>query len=133
MAAKRLSEFREIAASCGEELLTRYRASFESYTETSLTISCFVYALLSSFFLAVFLVKYRVEYLLTVPVFVALFAHYLSISMKPGSSAQHPEYVYLEGRLIFLVVVLVTVFIITTVTDLPALQVLIGQRYIKFP
>ena len=35
MAAKRLSEYREIVASHGLELLARYRASFAGYTETA--------------------------------------------------------------------------------------------------
>jgi 4-hydroxybenzoate polyprenyltransferase len=59
MAAKRLSEFREIESTHGRALLERYRASFARYSETSLNVSCFVYALVSSFFLAVFLIKYR--------------------------------------------------------------------------
>jgi 4-hydroxybenzoate polyprenyltransferase len=91
MAAKRLSEFREITASHGRELLERYRASFAGYSEISLTVSCFVYALVTSFFLAIFLIKYRVEYLLTVPVLIALFGHYLALSMGPASTAQRPE------------------------------------------
>ena len=62
MAAKRLSEYRQIVASHGMELLTRYRASFLGYSELSLNLSCFVYAMLANFFLAVFLIKYRIEY-----------------------------------------------------------------------
>ena len=81
MAAKRLSEFREIVASHGRAILEQYRASFAGYSEKSLIVSCFVYALYSSFFLAVFLIKYRIEYLVTVPVVIALFAQYLALSM----------------------------------------------------
>src|ERR1700691_1113936 len=40
MAAKRLSEFREIVAMHGRALLERYRASFAGYSEISLTVSC---------------------------------------------------------------------------------------------
>ena len=106
MAAKRLSEFREIVASHGRELLEQYRASFAGYSETSLTVSCLVYALCSGFFLAVFLIKYRIEYLLTVPVVIALFAQYLALSMEPGSSAQKPEKLFRENGLIVLVILL---------------------------
>ena len=112
MAAKRLSEFREIVASHGRGLLERYRASFAGYSETSLTVSCFVYALCSSFFLAVFLIKYRVEYLLTVPVVIALFAKYLALSMEPGSSAQKPEKLFRESGLIALVALLAAIFVL---------------------
>ena len=131
-AAKRLSEFREIIASHGKELLSRYRVSFAGYSEISLTVSCFVYALCSSFFLAVFLIKYRIEYLLTMPAVIALFAYYLALSMKPGSSAQKPENLYRENGLIFLVVLLTTLFMLTTLVDLPAIEIFSGQRYISF-
>jgi 4-hydroxybenzoate polyprenyltransferase len=85
MAAKRLSEFREITASHGRALLERYRASFAGYSERSLTVSCFVYALVASFFLAIFVIKYRVEYLITVPVVIALFGHLWSRPRRPRS------------------------------------------------
>ena len=87
MAAKRLSEFRDIVRSHGEGLLSQYRASFAAYSEISLTVSCFVYALCSTFFLGIFAIKYRIEYLLTIPTVIALFAYYLALSMKPRSSA----------------------------------------------
>jgi 4-hydroxybenzoate polyprenyltransferase len=132
MTAKRLSEFREIVASHGKELLSQYRASFAGYSETSLTVSCFVYALCSSFFLAVFLIKYRIEYLLTIPPVIALFSYYLAISMKPGSVAQKPENLHRDYCLIILVILLIALFVFTTFVDLPAIEILAGQRYISF-
>ena len=131
MAAKRLSEFREIVASHGRELLERYRASFVSYSETSLAVSCLVYALCSVFFLAIFLIKYRIEYVLTVPIVIALFAKYLALSMEPGSSAQKPEKLFRESGLIVLVVWLAAIFSITTFTNIPDLEVFTTQRYIR--
>jgi 4-hydroxybenzoate polyprenyltransferase len=131
MAAKRLSEFREIVASRGRELLERYRASFAGYTEVSLTVSCFVYALIASFSLAIFLIKYRVEYLLTVPVVIALFAHYFALSMQPESTAQKPEKLYKERTLMALVGLLAFAFLFATYVDIPALEVFTSQRYIS--
>ena len=131
MAAKRLSEFREIVAAHGKELISRYRASFAGYTEISLTVSCFVYALCSTFFLAIFLIKYRIEYLVTMPVVVALFSYYLALSMKPGSSAQKPENLYQENGLIFLIVLLTGLFVLATLVNLPFIGIFAGQRYIS--
>ena len=131
MAAKRLSEFREIVAVHGRQLLEQYRVSFAGYSEISLLVSCFVYALTSSFFLAVFLIKYRIEYLLTVPVIIALFAHYLALSMKPGSSAQRPEKLFRERGLIALVALLSGLFLLTTVVNVPLLDIFVGQKYIS--
>ena len=131
MAAKRLSEFREIVESHGKELLERYRASFVSYSEKSLAVSCLVYALCSVFFLAVFLIKYRIEYILTVPVVIALFAQYLALSMEPGSSAQKPEKLFRESGLIVLVALLAALFLVMTFTNIPELEVFTTQRYIR--
>ena len=131
MAAKRLSEFRENVASHGKDLLAQYRASFAGYTEISLTVSCFVYALGATFFLAVFLIKYRVEYLLTMPIVIALFSYYLVLSMKPGSSAQKPENLFRETGLIFLVALLTVLFVLTTIVNIPVIGFLANQHYIS--
>ncbi|HEY4215056.1 MAG TPA: UbiA family prenyltransferase [Steroidobacteraceae bacterium] len=130
MAAKRYSEYREIVASHGADLLIRYRASFAGYSEVSLNISCFVYGLLATFFLAIFLIKYRVEYLIVVPPVIALFGYYLALSTKPASSAQNPEKLFREPKLIALVVILGALFVVATYVDMPLLSVFSGQRYI---
>jgi 4-hydroxybenzoate polyprenyltransferase len=130
MAAKRYSEYREIVGSHGAELLIRYRASFAGYSEVSLNISCFVYGLLSTFFLAIFLIKYRVEYLLLLPVIIALFGYYLALSTRPASSAQAPEKLFRERKLIALVGLLAITFVITSYVDMPALDMFYGQQYI---
>lgn len=133
MAAKRYSEYREIVASHGVRLLVRYRASFAGYSEVSLGTSCFVYGLLSTFFLAIFLIKYRVEYLLTVPVIIALFGYYLVLSTRPASSAQNPEKLFRERALIVLVALLAVTFVVSTYVDMPVLEAFSGQRYIMLP
>ena len=130
MGAKRLSEYREIVASHGKDLLVRYRASFGGYTEISLTASCFAYAILSVFFLAVFLVKYRVEYLLIMPFVTALFVQYLSLSMLAGSTAQKPEKLFRETRLMVIVALLVASFLFATLVDVPSLEQLTEERFI---
>jgi 4-hydroxybenzoate polyprenyltransferase len=130
MAAKRLSEFKEIVESHGKALLTQYRASFSGYTDSSLNISCFVYAMLSSFFLSVFFVKYHIEYILLMPLIIALFAHYLAIATQIGSSAQKPEKLFQERGLILLIGILALSFLITTVVKIPFLDKLTEQQYI---
>jgi hypothetical protein len=56
------------------------------------------YAVCSSFFLGIFLIKYRIEFLLTFPLFALLFTWYLAIGLKPDSGAQAPEKLYREGK-----------------------------------
>jgi 4-hydroxybenzoate polyprenyltransferase len=133
MGAKRLSEYREIVASHGAELLARYRASFGGYSEITLQVSCFAYGMLSSFFLAVFLIKYRVEYLLLMPVITVLFAYYLALAMRPGSVAQKPERLFREPVLVALVVLVTAVFIATSFIDIPLIAHLRDQEFIALP
>lgn len=130
MTAKRLSEYRDITASHGRDLLTRYRASFAGYSEASLIVACLTYALLSGFFIAVFLVKYRIEYVLALPAFAALFAQYMALSLQTGSVAQKPERLFSEKRLIGVVVILVALLAVCTFVDMPWLAALTTQSFI---
>jgi hypothetical protein len=122
MGSKRLSEYRDIVGAQGKELLAAYRRSFHTYTEESLLISSFLYALLSSFFIAVFLVKYRIEYILALPAFAVLFAVYLSLSLKRDSVAQRPEKLFREGVLMTTVGVTVALLIVLTFVPVPGLE-----------
>ncbi len=131
MGAKRLSEYREIAASHGRELLARYRRSFAGYSETSLTVSCLTYALFSIGFLSIFLIKYRIEYVICLPVIVWLFSHYLAISMHAGSSAQSPEKLFRERGLLLVAGLLGALFLIFTFVNVPVLDELTSQSYIE--
>ncbi|MCB2075176.1 MAG: UbiA family prenyltransferase [Novosphingobium sp.] len=132
MGAKRLSEYRQIASSSGVEVLHLYRASFKSYVPESLTVSCFVYALLSSFFLAVFLLKYRIEYLLAFPFVVNMFAQYLTLSYRMDSVAQRPERLFAEKRLTISSALTALAFVFLTFVDLPELNSLTEPTIIAF-
>lgn len=131
MAAKRYSEYREIVASRGRDVLVLYRASFAGYSDITLNASCFIYGLLSTFFLAIFLTKYRVEYLILVPAVIFLFGYYLVMATKKNSTAQNPERLFRERTLVVLIIVFAALFALTTWVDIPALSVFSGQRYIE--
>lgn len=131
MGSKRLSEYREIVESHGREVLARYRKSFAGYNEITLTTSVFVYALLSATFLGVFLIKYRIEYILAMPAVVMLFAKYLSLSMLPGSTAQKPERLFQESGLLAVVAVVSILFALLTLVDIPGLDALTSQQFIE--
>ncbi len=45
MAAKRLSEYRDLSTEVGTESMHRYRRSFKFYSSESLIVSCFLYAI----------------------------------------------------------------------------------------
>jgi hypothetical protein len=75
-------------------------------------------------------VKYRIEYVLTMPFIALLFGQYLSMSMRPGSTAQNPENLFRERNLIFTVWALIAVFLCTTFIRMPELAVLLDERFI---
>lgn len=58
MATKRYAEYRMIN---DPELAGKYRKSFKYYSTHSLMLSSFFYAMVSVFFIGIFLVKYRLE------------------------------------------------------------------------
>ncbi len=131
MGAKRLSEYREIAAGPGVAVLHRYRASFRGYTEERLLVSCFVYALMSTLLLGVFLVKYRIEYLMACPLVIALFAHYLALSLRSGSVAQKPEKLFREKRLMMISALTILALVGLSFVQLPRLQTLAEPHFIQ--
>ncbi len=130
MAAKRYSEYKEIVADHGKALLVRYRASFAGYTEQSLSLSCFAYAMLSLAFLSIFLVKYRNEYILVLPVVVVLFVQYFHLAGQAGSTAQRPEGLMAEKGLMLSTGALALVFALTSLIDMPWLNFIAEPNFI---
>ncbi|MGF1561189.1 MAG: UbiA family prenyltransferase [Geminicoccaceae bacterium] len=129
MATKRLAEYRHVAAKHGVEVLHLYRRSFRYYTEKRLLIYVFLCAQLAAFFIAVFLIKYRVEYILTLPLFAILFTIYLQMGLKDASNAQTPEKLFRERALMITVLILVSLLVLLTVVDLPGLSWLADPHY----
>jgi len=133
MGAKRLSEYREITAKVGEAVLHRYRRSFAHYTQERLLISCFVYALLSTLLVGFFLVKYRIEYLIACPLVVAMFAHYLALSLRAGSVAQKPEKLFREKLLMAITGTTALALVALSFVSLPRLHALAEPHFITWP
>lgn len=129
MGAKRLSEYRDISADVGVHLLGRYRRSFRYYNAESLTVSCFLYAMISAFFIAIFLVKYRLEYILALPFIAILFASYLWLALLKGSIAQRPERMFRSKRLVASLCVAVFAMLLMSFWDLPFLNTLSRSNF----
>jgi decaprenyl-phosphate phosphoribosyltransferase len=91
MATKRFAEFRLIG---DPAVAGQYRRSFRFYTENSLLVSMFFYAITSAFFLGIFLIKDRIELLVSFPFFALLFSWYLRIGLLTDSPVQGSEKLY---------------------------------------
>ncbi len=127
MGTKRYSEYRGIGDPRRAAL---YRKSFERYTENSLLLSSFFYALLSAFLIGVFLIKYHVELLLSLPFFAVLFTWYLAIGLKADSAAQAPEKLYKEQAFMSFAAVTFAIVVVLFFIDLPFLEGLMRPYYI---
>lgn len=130
MSVKRLAERRTMAGEKDVVVLARYRKSFAYYTPDSLLLASFLYALMASFFLAVFLIKYRIEYLLALPFFAGLFVAYLKLGLRPTSPAQTPEKLLGEKGLLLLVFLLSVAMVVLTLVDLPFLEHLTRPHFL---
>jgi len=116
MATKRFAEYRMIG---DPSVAGLYRKSFVKYTETSLLVSSFFYAMCATFFIGVFMIKYRIEYILAMPFVFGLFCFYLAIAFKPDSAVQKPEKLYREKKLLLYIAVLIVILCLLTFIDIP--------------
>ena len=130
MAAKRFSEYRMIG---DPALAGSYRKSFKYYTEASLLVSTACYAMCSTFFVGIFLIKHKIELLLAVPFLIALFCKYLEIAYKEDSAAQKPEKLYRERGLMAWCAAFVAVLALSLLVKLPWLEVFIGIELQHLP
>jgi 4-hydroxybenzoate polyprenyltransferase len=122
MAVKRYAEYRFIN---DPKKAGSYRRSFKVYTEKTLLLSSFFYAITSCFFLGIFLIKYRIEFLLSFPLFALLFVWYLGIGMKPLSPTQSPEKFYQEKNFMIYLIFLCLVVSLLFLIDIPFLHKLV--------
>ncbi len=122
MAMKRYSEYRQFP---DKARIGLYRKSFKFYDEEKLLLSSLFYALNSVFFLGVFLIKYRIEYFLSLPFITVLFVWYMKIALKKNSAAQAPEKLYSEKSFLLYVLFVCALLGALTFINLPALQILV--------
>jgi decaprenyl-phosphate phosphoribosyltransferase len=126
MATKRFAEYRLIG---NPELAGLYRKSFKYYTENSLLISMFFYALTSAFFLGIFLIKNRVELLVSFPFFALLFSWYLRIGLLKDSPVQGSEKLYTRKWFMLYVVLFCVLLTSLMFADIPWLHQLLQDNY----
>lgn len=119
MATKRFAEYRLIA---DPEVAGLYRKSFRYYTENSLLISMFFYGITCAFFLGIFLVKNRIEMLVSFPFFALLFAWYLKIGLLKDSPVQGSEKLYTRKYFMIYLVLFTMLICALMFIDLPWLN-----------
>ncbi len=116
MALKRFAELRHVR---DREALAQYRASFRYYTEERLLVSIVFYASACALFGGIFIVRYRLELILFVPLLAGFLAYYFQISMQPDSAAQHPERLHRERGFMLYLAACLAAFVLLMYTSMP--------------
>ncbi len=119
MAVKRFAEYRYIDS---PEVSGAYRRSFVHYTEERLLISIVYYAVAFGLFFGIFLIRYRMELILSIPLIAGFVAWYIHLGFLDNSPAQYPEQLYRQRGFfwycIFMSVAITMLFFI----DVPVLH-----------
>jgi decaprenyl-phosphate phosphoribosyltransferase len=109
MAIKRFAEMRDISKNISAR---QYRKSFAYYTEQNLLVSIMFYAATSMLFFGAFVMRYRLELILSFPLVAFIMAMYLNLAFKEDGVAQAPEKLWKEMPLMvasFLCLVLMVI------------------------
>lgn len=115
MNMKRYSEYRMIN---DQELAGKYRKSFKYYTERRLLAISIFYGMAATVALSLFIVAYRMEYIIALPFVIALFVYYFMLSYKEDSVVQKPEKLYKEKGLFVLILVICIILVLLTFVDI---------------
>jgi 4-hydroxybenzoate polyprenyltransferase len=117
MALKRYTEKQILGSDAG-----KYRPSLESWSSTELL----AYALSGGFygttFLGIFLMKWKPELLLVLPVIINLFTSYFRIGFSLNQVSFMPEKIYRSKQLILRVVIVVALSFLLSFIQIPVLH-----------
>lgn len=131
MTVKRFAEHRFLTNA--QANVSNYRPSLAGYTDATLIVAALIYAQLFAFMMAVFLLKYRAEYILLFPPLCVLFAIYMRIGYSRDSAAQSPEKLFKQPLLLSLALAIVLLFLALTFIDLPSLTVFTDPHILGVP
>jgi 4-hydroxybenzoate polyprenyltransferase len=130
MAAKRYAEFVMIN---DRHRAAAYRSSFKYYSKNKLLICMFYYACLFSFFMGIFLIRYRVELIFAVPNIALVIAYYLRMSLLPNSPVQYPELLHKNSVFMGILLSCVGVVVLLFLVDIPFARELFAPTLSYYP
>ena len=130
MASKRYSEFIMFN---DRKKAGAYRKSFKKYSQERLLMTMFFYASLFSFFMGIFLIRYRIELLFSIPLIALVISYYLKMSLSPTSLVQNPENLYKNRKFLLITFLLVIVTVALFLVDIPFLSELFSPVAPYYP
>ncbi|MFC1680291.1 UbiA family prenyltransferase [Pseudomonadota bacterium] len=119
MAVKRYAEYRRIG---DPQRAALYRESFAYYDEYRLLLSIVYYVAAFALFFGIFMVRYRLELILSVPLIAGFISLYLKIGFLHDSPTQYPEHLYKHTSFVLYVGLCVAVILMLLFVDVPLIQ-----------
>jgi 4-hydroxybenzoate polyprenyltransferase len=119
MAVKRYAEYRRIG---NKEIAIQYRKSFAHYNEYYLVLSMVYYASAFSLFFGIFLIRYRIELLLSVPFLAGFIPVYMRMAFWQDSPAQYPERLLKQRGLVVYSVFCLVLILVLLFVNIPFLE-----------
>jgi 4-hydroxybenzoate polyprenyltransferase len=123
MGLKRYSELLRLMAA---DKTQEYRKSLAFFKPDGLLVVVMFYAASSMLFFGAFLMRYRMELVLSFPFIAWVMATYLSIAFKRDGAAENPEKLYREKHLMFAVTACTLVMSFLLFFDIPRLRDVFG-------
>lgn len=130
MTMKRYSEYKFIKQKKINPV--SYRLSFKSYNLNNLNNISLFYCLISFFFFTIFIIKYKIELLLTVPLVCYLYIHIFQISQKKNSIIMKIEKIYKDKVFILLTLILFIISFVLLEINIDFLEIFQSRNLIKF-
>jgi hypothetical protein len=121
MATKRYAEYKYIGDT---ERAASYRKSFRYYDEDRLLVSMFFYTAACALCSGIFIVRYKLELILSIPFLAGCFGYYMKLGLQPDSPVQNPERLHKERGFFIYMILTTTIFILLMFTDIPVLYTL---------
>lgn len=128
MAVKRYAEFQRIG---DHATAANYRASFKHYDAERLMISVIYYVAAFGLFFGIFLIRYRVEFILEIPLIAGFIAWYMHLTFLEDSPVQYPEKLYKETGFVVYTALCVVVLIVLLFWDIPQLGEIFSKTTIN--
>jgi hypothetical protein len=127
MAIKRYAECRQLG-----DMLHRmaYRRSLAYFTPERMLVATLFYCAAAMLFFGAFIIRYRLELVLSFPFMALVMAEYLELGFRADSAAQNPEKLYREPKLMIAVVACTVVMTAMMYVDLPLLHRIIDPSFL---
>ena len=93
----------------------------------------FFYACGAALLLGVFIIRYHLELILSVPLIAGFFSYYLHVTLKPESAAQAPERLYRERGLMAYLMICLLSFLALMFVEIPVLYEVFNVESSRLP